>query len=133
MSKEDIGRGGESVQQFVSDVTTLIRHEIALAQSEMSEKIKSAAVGAGMLSAAALAAVMTLVCLTALVAVLLTLVIAPWIAVLLVTLVWGGVALVAGLVGKRKVSDATPFMPDETIEQIKEDAAWARARTKHRA
>ena len=115
-----------SPQQLLGDIALLIRHEFELAKNELAGKAKSAGIGAGMLSASALGALFTLGSLTALVVVLLQLVIPLWAAVLVVTAVWGGVTAALALLGKRKVEDAVPFVPEQTIENIKEDVAWAR-------
>ncbi len=31
------------------------------------------------------------------------------------------------LVGKRKIQNAAPFIPEQTIENVKEDVEWARS------
>ncbi len=118
------------IQQIVREVTAEIRHEIHVAKDEMSEKAKSAGVGAGMVSASALTGLMTLACLTALIAVALSLVLPVWGAVLAVTIVWGVVTACLALLGKKKVEDATPFVPEHAIENVKEDVARVRRRTK---
>ena len=116
-----------SLQQLAADVVTLVRHELELAKTELAEKAKSAGLGAGMLSASAFAAVMTLGCLTVLLIVALALAIPLWAAVLCATAVWACAAAVLALLGKRKVEDAVPFVPEQTIENIKEDVEWARS------
>ncbi|MBV8344844.1 MAG: phage holin family protein [Candidatus Eremiobacteraeota bacterium] len=115
-----------SLGQLASDIATLVREEMRLAKAEMAEKAKSAGVGAGMLSASAVTALFTLASLTALGIVTLALVLPLWLAVLIATVIWGGVTAGLALLGKRKVADAAPFVPEQTIENIKEDVAWAR-------
>ncbi len=119
-----------SLSQLASDIVTLVRHELELAKTELSEKIKSAGIGAGMLSASAVTALLTLGSLTAFLMVVLWLVMPLWAAVLLVTLLWGGITAALALLGKRKVEDAAPFVPEQTIENVKEDVSWARRRAK---
>lgn len=114
-----------SVGQFASDMAVLIREEVELAKAELAEKAKSAGVGAGMLSASALTAILTLGSLTALVIVALSLVTPLWAAVLAVTVLWAAATATLALFGKKKVEDATPFVPEQTIEHLKEDVAWA--------
>lgn len=126
----DATESPNAIQQLASDVTTLIQHEIELAKAELAEKVKSAGIGAGMLSASAVAGLLTLVSLTAFVAVLLALVIPPWAAVLAVTVLWGVVTVVLALLGKGKVDAAGPFLPERTIENLKKDMAQARRRVK---
>ena len=124
------GESAASLQQLAGDIATLIRHEIELAKAELGEKLKTAGVGAGMLSASAIGGLITLACLTALVAVLLTLVLPAWVAVLIVTVVWAAATAALALAGKKKVQDAGPFVPEQTIANVKEDMEWARRRAK---
>ncbi len=39
------------------------------------------------------------------------------------------VAGIAALAGKRQVEKATPPMPEQTVETVKEDVEWAKTRT----
>ncbi len=124
------GESAASLKELAGDLATLIRHEVDLAKAELGEKLKSAGVGAGMLSASAVSGLITLTCLTALVAVALSLLLPAWLAVLIVTLLWGATTAVLALIGKRKVQDASPFVPEQTIANVKEDMEWARRRAK---
>jgi len=56
----------------------------------------------------------------------LALVVPPWAAVLIVTVLWAAATVTLALLGKRKVQDAGSLVPEQTIENIKEDVAWAR-------
>lgn len=118
-----------SAQQLLADLGTLVRHELDEAKQELAEKIKSAGLGAGFISASAFAGVMAIVCVTVLIGVLLSYVIPMWAAVLIVTVAWAVAALVLGLIGKEKVEAARPFYPEQTIDNIKDDLAWARKRS----
>ncbi|MBV9719339.1 MAG: phage holin family protein [Candidatus Eremiobacteraeota bacterium] len=127
------GEPTSPLQQLAADITTLIRHEVELAKAELGEKIKSAGIGAGMLSASAITGLLTVGCLTALVALLLSLVIPGWAAVLAITVLWGAVTAVLAMLGKKKVENAAPFVPEQTIENVKEDLEWARQRAKQQS
>lgn len=122
-----------SAQQLVADLGTLVRHELDEAKQELAEKIKSAGLGAGFISASAFAGVMAIVCVTVFIGVLLGYVIPMWAAVLIVTVAWAVAALVLGLIGKEKVEAARPFYPEQTIDNIKEDFASARKRSRRSA
>lgn len=126
----DRSESAASIKELAGDLGTLIRHEVELAKAELGEKLRSAGVGAGMLSASAVSGLITLTCLTALVAVALSLLLPAWLAVLIVTLLWGATTAVLALIGKRKVQDASPFVPEQTIANVKEDMEWARRRAK---
>jgi len=125
-SEQTEGEGRQSLAQIASDLGVLIRHELELAKDEMAEKAKSAAVGAGMLSGSALTAIFTLASLTALAVALIALVLPLWTALLIVTVLWAAGTAVLVLMGKKKVEDATPFVPEQAIENLREDVKWAR-------
>ncbi len=112
--------------QFASDIVSLVRNEIQAARHEMVDKAKAAGVGAGMLSGSALAGFFTLASLTALVMVALSLIIPLWAAMLVVTVLWGATTAILALMGRKKVQEAAPFVPERTIENVKEDVQWAR-------
>ena len=121
-----------SLQQLASDILLLVREELELAKTELAEKAKSAGLGAGMLSASALTGTLTLGCLTVLIIVALASVLPLWGAVFIATILWAAITASLALLGKKKVEDATPFVPEQTIENVKEDIARARARVNRR-
>jgi uncharacterized membrane protein YqjE len=114
---------GTLVSQLSSQIPALIRSEIRLAQAEVTEKGKRAGIGLGMFSAAGLLAFFGLAFLLTTVALLLDLAMPAWLAVLIVAVVLFAGAGVAALLGKKKVSEATPPVPERTIESVKEDIA----------
>jgi hypothetical protein len=114
------------VGQLAADIVTLIRDELDLAKREMTAKAKSAGVGAGILTASAVTGVLALGSLTAVLAVVLSLAMPLWLALLLVTGFWAVVTAALVLFGKRNVEAAAPFLPEQTIANVKEDIAWAR-------
>jgi hypothetical protein len=120
----------ERIPHLVADLAVIVRHEFELAKQELGEKVKAAGLGVGMLSGAALTGFMTLACLTALIAVLLSIVMPSWTAVLIVTVVWGAATAALAAMGKKKVEAASPFIPERTIADLKEDVEWARRRGK---
>lgn len=116
-----------SVERFAADLGVLIRSELESARREMAEKAKAAGVGAGMLSASAVGALLTLACLTVLLIAALSLALPVWLAALIVTIVWAAATAALALFGKKKVEDAAPFLPEQTIADVKEDLQWARS------
>ncbi len=114
---------GTLVSQLTSQVPELIRSELRLAQVEMTEKGKRAGLGLGMFSAAGLLSLYGLGFLLTTVALLLSLVMDGWVATLIVTVALFAAAGVAALLGKKKVSEATPPKPERTIQSVKEDVA----------
>ena len=55
---------------------------------------------------------------------------AGWLAALIVAVVYAAVAGVLALIGKRQVEAATPPVPEETVESVKEDVRWTKQRAK---
>ena len=49
-----------------------------------------------------------------------------WIAALIITVVYAAVAAALALTGKKQVSEATPPVPEQTAETLKEDVQWAK-------
>ncbi len=117
---------GELFKQLSDDVSTLVRQELKLAQAEMTEKGKQAGLGASLFGAAGLLALLALGSLTAFLIAVLATGMKVWLAALLVTVVYGVVAGALAFIGKKRVSEATPPVPEQTIETVKEDVQWAK-------
>jgi uncharacterized membrane protein YqjE len=112
----------------LSDQTKLlVQQEVELAKAELSEKGKRAGIGAGMFGGAGLFGLFAFATLTACLILALSEAVAPWLAALIVTVVYGAIAGVLALTGKKKVQEATPPMP-ETVETVKDDVAWTKQR-----
>lgn len=119
---------GELMKQLSGDLSSLVRHEFKLAQAEMAEKGKKAGVGIGMLGGAGVIGLLALGALTACLIAALSTGMKVWIAALIVTVVYAAVAGVLALNGKDRVADATPPVPEQAIQTVKEDAQWAKTR-----
>jgi VIT1/CCC1 family predicted Fe2+/Mn2+ transporter len=117
---------GELFKQLSDDLSTLVRQELKLAQAEMTDKGKKAGIGAGLLGGAVLIGVLTLGALTAFFIALLATAMVVWLAALIVTVVYGAAAGALALIGKKRVSEATPPVPEQTVETVKEDVQWAK-------
>jgi uncharacterized membrane protein YqjE len=117
---------GELLGQLSSDISTLVRQEIALARVEMSEKGKTIGKGVGMLGGASVAGLAMLGALTTTLIALLAQAMDVWIAALIVTVLWGVVAAVLVQLGRKQLKEAAPPKPEQTIETIKEDVQWAK-------
>lgn len=122
----------DPLKQLAGDITILIREEFAVARQEMVEKAKSAGMGAGMLSGSALAGVFALASGSVLVGLLLGLIVPMWAAALVVTLLWAAAAAALALAGRKKIGEAAPFVPEQTIADLKEDLGRIRRRRSQR-
>jgi hypothetical protein len=117
------------VKQLAGQTSTLVRHEIDLAKAEMTEKAKIAGKGAGLLGGAAAVGLLAAGALTACLILVLSEAMDAWLAALIVAVVLGAAAALLGLSGRNKVRAATPAVPEQTIETVKEDVEWAKTRT----
>jgi len=121
---------GELLKQLSQETTTLVRQELELAKAEMSAKAKEGGKGAGMLGGAGVAGLLMLGALTATLIGLLDRAMVFWVAALIVTVLWAIVAAVLALQGRNKLQEATPPVPEQTQDSVKEDVAWAKTRAK---
>jgi MFS family permease len=119
---------GELVKQLADQTSTLMRQEIALARAELTEKGRQAGKGAGLLGAAAVIGLLAAGALTAFLIMLLDGVLANWLSALIVAAVFAMVAAVLALQGRKKMQAATPPVPEQTVETVKEDVEWAKTR-----
>jgi uncharacterized membrane protein YqjE len=121
---------GELLKQLSQETTTLVRQELELAKAEMAEKGKRAGVGAGMFGGAGVSALLGLAGLTTAAIAALDTAMPLWLAALIVALVWLAVAGALALTGKSKVQQATPPVPEQTQESVKEDIEWAKTQAR---
>jgi uncharacterized membrane protein YqjE len=121
---------GELLKQLSQETTTLVRQELDLAKAEMAQKGKRAGLGAGMLGAAGVAVLLGLWGLTAAAIAALDAAMPLWLAALIVALIRLAIAGVLALTGKTKVQQATPPVPEQTQQSVKEDVEWAKTQAK---
>jgi uncharacterized membrane protein YqjE len=117
---------GQLFKQLSEELSTLVRHELRLAQAEMTEKGKKAGIGIGMFGGAGLVSFLALQALTACLVALLATAMDVWIAALIITVVYAAGAGLLAVSGKKQVSEATPPIPEQTAETLKEDVQWAK-------
>ncbi|MBV9536609.1 MAG: phage holin family protein [Solirubrobacterales bacterium] len=117
---------GELFKELSSDLSMLVRQELQLARAEMTEKGKQAGFGVGMFGGAGIVGLLAAGTLSACVIAALALAMSVWLAALIVTVVYLAVAGVLALVAKKRVSRATPPVPEQTVETVKEDVQWAK-------
>ena len=119
---------GDLLKQLSEQTTTLVRQELELAKAEVSEKGKKAGQGAGMFGGAGASALLGLGAITAAAITLLDNAMSTPLAALIVGLVWFAIAGVLALQGRNKVQEATPPVPEQATESVKEDVQWAKTR-----
>ncbi|WP_337061125.1 phage holin family protein [Kineococcus sp. G2] len=116
---------GEIFSSITTELSTLVRQEIALAKTELRQDAKNAGRGAGLLAGAGVAGHLFLISLTALVVIALGDLIGYGWAALIVTVVWGVVAAVLAKSGQKAVKQVPPPLERTTVT-LKEDAQWAK-------
>ena len=119
---------GDLVKDATEQAQTLIRQEIELAKVELAQKGKKAGIGAGMFGGAGLFGLFAFGALTAAFIGAVDLAVPFWAAALIVAVVYGAIAGVLALTGKNKVQEATPPVPEQTVDNVKEDVAWTKQR-----
>ena len=118
----------ELVRQLSDQTTLLARQEVALAKVELAEKGKRAGLGAGMFGGAGLVGAYAVGAFVAAAIIGLATAVDGWLAAVIVGLVLAAVAGVLALVGKNKVQEATPPLPEEAISSAKQDVETVKAR-----
>jgi hypothetical protein len=111
----------ELVRQAAEQISRLVRDELALAKAEMTQKGKRAGVGAGLLGGGGVVALYGVAALLTAVVLALALVVPAWLAALIVAVVLFAVAGVLAVLGRKRVAQATPPVPEETVRSVKAD------------
>jgi hypothetical protein len=119
---------GELVSTLAGQTATLVRHEIRLAQAELTEKGRHAGRGGGLLGGAGAVALLAAGVLAAAMVAGLAEAMPVWAAALIVAAVHAVIAAVLARVGRNRLRRATPAAPQQTVETLKEDWEWAKTR-----
>jgi hypothetical protein len=117
---------GELLKQLSEETTRLVRQELELAKAELTQKGKQAGAGAGLFGAAGAIGLAALGASTACFILALNAVMPAWLAALIVAVVYGIIAFVLVKQGQARMRRATPPVPEQTIETVKEDVEWAK-------
>ena len=117
---------GELLKQLSEETTRLVHQELELAKAELAQKGRQAGLGAGLFGAAGVIGFLALAALTTCIILLLDAVMPAWLAALIVAAVYAAVAAVLAMRGRAKVKQATPPVPEQTVETVKEDVEWAK-------
>lgn len=118
----------ELIKQLSETSSRLARQEVELAKAELAYKGKRAGMGAGMFGGAGVVGFYGLGALIAAAILALATAMTAWLAALIIAVVLAAIAGVLGLQGKTKVQQATPPVPEEATESVKEDVQWAKTK-----
>lgn len=112
---------GELVSRLSQQMSTLVRDEIRLAQLDLTEKGKRAGIGIGAFGGAGAIGYLALATLIAAAVLGLAEAVPAWLSALIVGLVLLVVTGGLALFGKKEVQSATPPVPTEAVEGLKQD------------
>lgn len=121
---------GELVRDLSQQTSTLVRKEVELARAELTEKGRHMGAGAGMFSAAGLLAMLASAAITAGLVALVATAVAVWLAAFIVAAAYVAIAGALALTGTKQVKQATPPIPEQATESVKEDVAWTKIRAR---
>lgn len=116
---------GELFGDLTRETSTLVRKEVELAKTEMSQKVAIVGKSAGLAVAGALLGLGAFGAFVAMLIMLLSNYVPDWIAALIVALVLGGLAAALALAGIGAIKKAS-LAPKHTVETLKEDVRWAK-------
>ncbi len=120
---------GELLGELYRDTSTLLRLEIELLKTEMSQKVSRVGKNVGFLAAGGAVAYAGLLAIIAGVIGVLALVVPVWLSALIVGLVVagaGGLLVRSGL----KTLQQEQLVPQKTLQTLQEDTEWAKDQTK---
>lgn len=114
---------GELFSELAGETGTLIRHEVALVQTELTQKVVQTGIKIGFLAIGGIFGLAALMAFVTSLIVILANVVPLWLSALLVG---GGLGIISTLIitSALKMLKDTNLMPEQTIETIKEDAKW---------
>lgn len=117
---------GELVKMLSEQVSTLVRSEVQLAQTEVKEKGKKLGVGAGLFGGAGFIVLYALNAAFATAIIVLHLFLPLWLSALIVTAALFLVGAILALLGRREVKQGSMPVPRQAIESTKKDVAAVR-------
>lgn len=118
---------GELLGEVTSDLSKLMRQEVALAKVEMKEEAVKAGKASGLLGGAGAVGYLVLVFLALALMFALDEVMPMGWAALLTAVLLGIVAAVLFVLGRNRFKQVNP-KPEQTVETLKEDVQWAKNR-----
>ncbi len=116
---------GELFSRLTEDLSKLVRDEVELAKVELSDTLASARTAGVSLGVAGVLGLMAFLMVSFAAAWGLAEVVPEGVAFLIVGAVYGLVALVLAAIGRQRLKAVKP-VPDQTVETLKEDVAWAK-------
>ena len=113
---------GQLMGDISRDISTLMRQEVELAKAEVKTEATKAGKAAGMLGGSGVAGYLAVLFLSIAAWAALSNVMDSGLAALIVALVWGAIAAVLFVVGRKKMAEVNP-KPEQTVETVQEAPA----------
>lgn len=120
---------GQLFSGLTSDLSELLRKEIELAKVELKQEAARATKVGGLFGASGMAGYMALVLFSFAAAWALAVVLPRGGAFAIIAAVYAVVGTVCFLAGRQRARQVRP-VPEQTVETLKEDAQWAKTRTR---
>ena len=117
------------LKEMVNHLATIIRSEMELARTEVSQDLKRAAGAAVFLVAGALFALYAFAFAGLSAVYALETILAPWLSALIVAAAVGIIALVFVQIGRSRMKLAS-IKPDKTIQSLQENLKWTTKQTR---
>ena len=117
----------ELVKQLSEQSTRLARQEVELAKAELGQKATQAGIGLGMFGGAGTFAFYAFGAVVAAAILGLATAVAAWAAALIVAVILVAAAAALALQGKQRVDRATPPVPEQATDSLKEDVQTVRS------
>jgi hypothetical protein len=132
MTTPDRGDGGASADELLQTVSeqavALARKEVELARQELTAKARQAAPGAAMVAGGGLLGLLSAGTATASLVLMLARRPRPWLAALTVTGLYAGGGAALARAGAERLRAAGPPVPEQALENVKEDVGWLKRR-----
>jgi len=123
--REETDSLGALFSRLTDDLSKLVRDEVELAKVELNGTLQQARTAGASLGAAGLLGLMAFLLLSFAAAWGLAEVVPEGVAFLIVGGVYGALALALAALGRQRLKTVKP-VPEQTVETLKEDVAWAR-------
>lgn len=124
-TRQDERSLGDLFGQLSREITTLVRQEVKLAKTEMTQKASQAGKDVGFLAVGGVLAYTGLLAIVAAIILALALVLPAWLAAFIVGVVIAGIGGFLALRGMKQLKH-TELAPRQTVETLQEDATWAK-------
>jgi hypothetical protein len=117
------------LRDVVRDIQELLRSEVRLARTEVSEKAERAKSAGGYIGGAAVAGLLAGMCFVAFCIALLSLAIPVWAGTLIMAFLLGVGGALLWVQARNRLRNFHA-VPEQTVETIKEDVEWLKQRTR---